>query len=106
MRKLRWKGSFGTIKVAVVVIVLVAVLVLFLSALSGLGNSQKAEGKNQLEESIRRAAVACYATEGVYPPNLEYLEENYGIQINRDRYTVFYEIFASNMMPDITVLEY
>ena len=47
----------------------------------------------------------CYAAEGVYPPTLEYMEEHYGIQIDRQRYTVHYEVFASNIMPDITVLE-
>ena len=35
---------------------------------------------------------------------MEYLEENYGIQIDRERYYVFYEGFASNVMPDITVI--
>ena len=49
--------------------------------------------------------MACYAAEGIYPPDLDYLEEHYGLQIDRDRYTVFYQIFASNLMPDITVLE-
>jgi hypothetical protein len=49
--------------------------------------------------------VACYAAEGVYPPDLDYLKEHYGLQINEERYTVFYEIFAENLMPAITVLE-
>ena len=36
---------------------------------------------------------------------LEYLEEHYGIQVDRDRYTVVYDAFASNLMPDVTVME-
>ena len=59
----------------------------------------------QLEEALRRTAVSCYAAEGVYPPTLEYMEEHYGIQIDRTRYTVHYEVFATNIMPDITVLD-
>ena len=43
------------------------------------------------------------AIEGRYPPSVEYLEENYGILIDRDKYDVFYSGFASNFMPDITV---
>ena len=70
-----------------------------------LAGGQKAEGRQQLEEALRRAAVACYAVEGVYPPTLEYLTEHYGVQIERDRYTVFYENFADNLMPEITVLD-
>ena len=82
-----------------------AVLLVFLSALSNLQDGRRSEGRRQLEDAVRRSAVACYAAEGIYPPNLEYLEEHYGIQVDRERYTVMYEIFASNLMPDITVLE-
>ncbi len=57
-----------------------------------------------METALRRAAVACYATEGIYPPNLDYLTDRYGIQIDENRYLVHYEIFADNLMPDITVL--
>lgn len=49
--------------------------------------------------------MACYAAEGIYPPNLDYLREHYGIQIDETRYMVVYDVFASNLMPDITVLE-
>lgn len=58
-----------------------------------------------LELSIRRAVASCYAMEGSYPQSLEYLEKHYGIQIDYKKYSVFYEIFADNIMPDITVLE-
>jgi len=60
-------------------------------------------GAETLRDAIRRASVQCYAIEGRYPPSVEYLEENYGIKIDRDRYSVFYSGFASNFMPDITV---
>lgn len=82
-----------------------AVLLWFFTALNQLGVGQSQEGQQQLETALRRAAVACYATEGVYPPTLEYLTQHYGIQIDEARYHVFYEIFADNLMPDITVLE-
>ena len=82
-----------------------AVLFCFLAALSNLTQGQGEEGRRQLEDSLRRAAVACYAAEGIYPPTLDYLEEHYGIQIDRDLYAVFYDIFAENLMPGITVVE-
>ena len=59
----------------------------------------------QLEEALRRAAVACYAAEGVYPPNLAYMQERYGVQIDSKRYAVSYVNIADNLMPDITILE-
>ena len=82
-----------------------AILLLFLSALSDLQDGHSSKGRQQLEDALRRSAAACYAAEGIYPPNLDYLEDHYGIQIDRERYTVIYEVFASNLMPDVTVLE-
>ena len=82
-----------------------AVLLLFLTGLSNLDRDRSEEGRKQLEEALRRGAVACYAAEGIYPPDLEYLKEHYGVQVDEERYAVFYEVFASNLMPDITVLE-
>lgn len=62
------------------------------------------EGAQTLRNGIRRASVQCYAIEGRYPPSVQYLTDNYGIQIDEDRYSVFYDGFASNVMPDITVV--
>lgn len=67
---------------------------------SGGGEAQRA----QLEESIRRAAVACYAAEGRYPPDMDYLARHYGLRPDYDRYAVFYEIHGENLMPEITVV--
>ena len=93
------------IRGSVLPVLAVAVLFCFLTALSNLTQGQGDEGRQQLEDSLRQAAVACYAAEGIYPPTLSYLEEHYGIQINRDHYAVFYDIFAENLMPGITVVE-
>ena len=80
-------------------------LIFFITSLASVDRQQGEEGRQQLETALRRAAVACYAAEGVYPPTVEYLQEHYGVQIEEERYIVFYEIFANNLMPDITVLE-
>lgn len=66
---------------------------------------QQEEALRIAEESILRGAVSCYALEGFYPPDYEYLKENYGIRVDEEKYTVFYSVFASNMMPDVTVVE-
>ena len=85
-------------------VVILGVLLWFFSAMGNLTRDSADEGREQLETALRRSAVACYAAEGIYPPTLDYLTEHYGVQIE-DQYIVFYEIFASNLMPDITVLE-
>ena len=83
----------------------VVVVLCFASAVNSLDSGREAEGLRQLEASLRRGCVACYAAEGIYPPNLAYLADHYGIQVDESRYTVYYSIFAENLMPDITVLE-
>ena len=61
--------------------------------------------RTRLEDALRRAAAACYANEGVYPARLDELLERYGIRYEQDRFAVIYQPVASNLMPDITVLE-
>ena len=84
---------------------LAAGVVFFAAALDNLDRGQAEKGVDQLEQALRRGCVACFASEGSYPPSLEYLEEHYGIQVDEDRYMVHYVPCAENLMPDITVLE-
>lgn len=86
-------------------LVVVLVLVCFATALNHLDSGRQTRSLEQLEQAVRQGCVACYAAEGVYPPSLEYLQEHYGVQIDQQRYTVHYVVFAENLMPDITVLE-
>lgn len=77
----------------------------FLLGVYRLEQGRSEQGQQQLEEAVRRAAVACYAQEGFYPPDVDYLCRHYGLTYEPSAYIVYYEIFASNLMPDITVLE-
>ncbi len=105
MRKLLKKRLPGAVRGVLVVAAAAAVLYIFFTGLAGVRRGSDGEGKKQLEESIRRTAVACYATEGIYPPTVEYMQEHYGLQVDGDKYFVDYQIFASNLMPTFTVLE-
>jgi hypothetical protein len=93
------------IKTGVLFVVLAALVFCLVRASDKMGSGQQAESLKQLDASIRKATMTCYATEGVYPPSVQYLKENYGIQIDEDRYSVFYEIEGANLMPSITVME-
>ena len=83
---------------------LIAAAVIFALAVSNLQAGQTEEYRAKLEETLRLSAVACFANEGVYPPDLSYLTEHYGVQIDTEKYAVFYHAFAENLMPDITVV--
>ena len=101
-RKTAWGGLLQGLLLPVFV---VGILVFFSTALNSLDSGHDAEDLRQLEDTLRRGCVACYAAEGIYPPNLDYLKDHYGVQVDEERYTVFYSVFAENLMPDITVLE-
>lgn len=96
------KKKKHTFLITVVVVCLVIVGIIVAIA----GNSGRDIGDESvaaITEAVRRSALQCYVVEGVYPPDLEYLEENYGLQINTQDYYVTYSAFASNLPPDIIV---
>lgn len=80
-------------------------MTLFLWGVSNVEQTAGDEGVRQLENALRQAAVACYAAEGIYPPDVDYLCRYYGVLVDEKRYTVIYENFADNLMPEILVLE-
>lgn len=81
------------------------VLVFLLVALTRLDRGRSREDIRQLEEALRRTAVACYAVEGIYPPDVAYMQDHYGLSYDESRYVVHYDLVASNFMPGITVME-
>ena len=86
-----------------VVFVLVAVLII-----QGIGRASSVSDREELElarRALRQAAVSCYAMEGAYPASYEELKARTGLAIDEEKYAVFYEVFASNIMPEITVTE-
>lgn len=89
----------ATTALALILVIIVAV------AFVHLNRAQEAASTASVEAAVRKGVMACYASEGVYPPDMAYLENNYGIHVDEDRYTVRYVIFAENIMPDITVIK-
>ena len=82
------------------------IIALVLFGLTGADESSREEGVRILEEALFRAAIHSYAVEGHFPQSLDYITERYGIYIDRTRFIVHYEVFASNILPDIIVFEY
>ena len=74
-------------------------------AFSGSGKDLDEETVTAIRDAIRRSALQCYVVEGVYPPDLAYLQDHYGLQVNTDNSYVVYEAFASNVPPTINVIE-
>jgi len=86
-------------------LMIIAVLVLAVVLAGKISNSQQSAESDIVRQSIKDAAINCYAVEGAYPDDLEYLRENYMLAYNEERYFVTYNSFSSNHIPDIYVTE-
>ena len=92
----------GAILVACLCILALAAAIF---AFSGSRGDLDEETVEAIRDAIRQSALQCYVVEGVYPPDLEYLQDHYGLQVNTEQYYVVYEAFASNIPPTITVIQ-
>lgn len=77
---------------------------LFLEIGSISENSQEKQ-KALLADALNRSIVQCYALEGRYPESLSYLEKNYGLVYDKDKFFIDYEIVGANMKPEATVYD-
>ena len=77
----------------------------FLVIFTNVDRTGESEETALVRDAVKRAAVGCYAVEGFYPEELSYLRKNYGLAYDESRYTVFYDAFASNLMPTIRVVK-
>ncbi len=97
----RGKGPWLVLTAAAIL----AVLILWRLAVPVSGRDMEEESIAAMREAVECSARQCYVVEGFYPPSLDYLVENYGLQINTEEFSVVYDIFASNIAPAIQVLK-
>lgn len=101
--KYRKKGAWVSLIFGIALFAAVAVWIV-----SGIGKASSASDKEALrlaEDAIRKAAVSVYALEGAYPATYDDLKAQSGIAVDEEKYIIQYDIFASNIMPEITVLD-
>lgn len=102
MRKSKVKSALAYILPCVLFAVMLAWLIV---AVSNASSSTKGKELSALKTSIENSITMCYAVEGAYPESVEYLCESYGLIYDKTRYIVYYDSFASNIRPTVTVLE-
>ena len=78
--------------------------ILFVSGVSSVSDTTLTKQKESLETALHRSISQCYAVEGIYPPNLDYIEENYGLTYDKTLFRIDYQPFSSNIFPDVTIL--
>jgi len=87
------------------VICIVVALFLFTKAVDNIGLANDAEQAEILEQALTRSITACYALEGAYPPDIDYLEENYGLTYDSKEYFIDYQYIGANLRPDVTIIK-
>ena len=86
-------------------LVIAAVLTAAVFLAGRIGGKQEAAETEIVRSAVKNAALTCYAVEGAYPEDLDYLREHYHLAYDEERYLITYDAFDSNMIPDIWVTE-
>ena len=105
MKKRKYGDRGSWIPMVLGLLVFVAVAVWMVRGVQEAAEVSDREGLRMAEEAVNRAVVSCYSLEGVYPASYEDLKAKSGLAIDEEKYAVFYDIFASNIRPDVTVIE-
>ncbi len=92
-------------KEVAIVLLMVLLLAGVFTLVTRLGTAQSGAQTQFVTDAVRNAALTCYAVEGAYPKDIEYLREYYGLAYDQSRYMVTYENFADNLLPTIYVTE-
>lgn len=105
MRKRKYANRGAWIPLALGLLLFAAVAAWMIRGVREASEVSRREGLRMAEEAVRKAVVSCYALEGVYPATYEDLKAKSGLAIDEEKYHVFYDIFASNIMPSVTVID-
>lgn len=87
------------------ILIFVALIISFVLLINSITIKNNGRELQIVRDAVKNAALTCYAVEGVYPDDLGYLREHYHLSYNEEKYHVFYEPLASNLMPSIKVAE-
>jgi hypothetical protein len=100
-----YKLKFGYKDLVLSLAVFAFVFVLFWYGFNDAFNAGNTKKMEVTRTAIQKSIVSCYAVEGVYPPDIRYLEEHYGIVIDHSKFIVKYELAGSNVMPSLEIIE-
>ena len=103
IRVFRPRKGAGVLKAILFIAIVIVCIALILMGLGRLGSTQDARQSQVAYDAIVKATVQCYALESRYPPSLKYLEDNYGLVLDHQKYVYDYRPIGENLMPQIHV---
>lgn len=98
------KMSLSFVSMLVCLAIMAALALLVVINVKEYGSSYNERRLDEIRDTVISSVSQCYALEGAYPPDLKYLEDNYGLIMDKSCYIYHYEMFASNIFPDVKVL--
>ena len=87
------------------VLLFACIICWFLIAVNNTKTASAEQRLDALRASVDNSITLCYSIEGIYPENIEYLVEHYGVRYDKTKYIVSYDCFAANIRPNITIIE-
>lgn len=91
------------IQLLIMIMVSLVLLVFVVNGLSSIENDVTGAETERIKDLVEDYVLQCYATEGAYPPNIQYLSEHYGLVLNEEKYIYEYEPVAENIKPLIQI---
>ena len=98
------KMSLSFVSMLVCLAIMAALVLFVVINVREYGSGYNERRLDEIRDTVISSVSQCYALEGAYPSDLAYLEENYGLIMDKRRYIYHYEMFASNIFPDVKVL--
>lgn len=92
------------IKGLLILLVMSGTTWLSFGGLDGFWKNNTSQGTEAVKEALLKASIQCYALEGAYPTDVNYLKSHYGIQLNETAYYYYYEYLGANIRPNIEVV--
>lgn len=86
------------------IVFFVFLLVLFLRGINSVSETTESKQMESLETALERSIAQCYAVEGAYPTDVNYLSSHYGLSYDHEKYIVNYTYYGSNIYPEYIVL--
>ena len=86
------------------VLLLIILMFLLYGVKDATGNAERLQSELTMH-AITRALADCYAIEGHYPPNIQYLFDNYGVKVDEEQFFILYRVFAPNISPTVRLID-
>lgn len=86
------------------ILIFIIVVFLFVNQMGSMAENSREQQYEALSNALRKSIIHNYASEGYYPPSLEYIINKYQITFNSDLFHISYRPSGSNIMPDFTII--